>query len=113
MEDDRQADVTHQADQGPLAPRPSCIHWDTEIISLGIGRDKITSRYKSQLATLQNITEGKESWAAMVFDTINWDSCGLAFHRLSKNRQVNVTKACHHYWRTGAKHSLFHGKQHP
>jgi hypothetical protein len=92
---------------------------DIEIASLSIRGGKITSLRKDQLKkklhndTLCSFIKHKESWNNQIFESVNWRACDVAFWRLSKNLQVNVSKACFKYWHTGARHSLFYQESHP
>jgi hypothetical protein len=96
---DLQADKTRSDTRGPTAERPACVHWDIKVASLSLRGGKLTGKYKEQLKTklhkkaVTTFIEEKESWSQQTFDTVSWSACGTAFKRLSKNREINVSKA--------------------
>jgi hypothetical protein len=90
-----------------------------EIASLSLRGRKLTSQYKDTLKSqlqdkaLTAFIKEKESWTQQTFETVNWNACGTDFKRLSKNRQVNVSKACINYWHTDARHTTFYQEEIP
>jgi hypothetical protein len=49
----------------------------------------------------------KEKWTQYTFESVTWRDYETAFKRLSKNRQVNISKACFnlwHYWRKNVRY---------
>jgi hypothetical protein len=62
---------------------------------------KVTSGMKQQLTTSQ-LSDGKlkdciiekEKWTQYTADSVAWREYEIAYKRLSKNRQVNISKAC-------------------
>jgi hypothetical protein len=53
------------------------------------------------------IEEGK--WTQCTFDSVVWREYEIAYKRLSKNRQVNISKACFKIWHTGRKNGRYYG----
>jgi hypothetical protein len=113
---DQQADKTRNDVRGPTATRPACSHWDVDIASLSLRGGKLTSQYKDKLEkqlhdkALTAFIKEKEYWTQQTVDTVNWNAWGGAFKRPSKNRQINVSKACFNYWHIGARHTTFYQK---
>jgi hypothetical protein len=116
---DQHAEKRRSDNRGPTAARPSCSHCDVEIASLSLRGDKLTSQYKYKLKTqlhhkaLTACIKEKEYWNKKTSNTFNWSTCGTDFKRLSKNRQINVSKACFNYWHTGARHTTFYQEERP
>jgi hypothetical protein len=80
-----------------------------EKATLFIEGTKVTSGMKQQLASqlldgkLQEYIIDNEKWSQYTFDSVAWSHYETAFKRLSKNRQVNISKACFNLWHTGRK----------
>jgi hypothetical protein len=70
---------------------------------------------KQQLAShlydgkLKDYIIEKEKWTQYTFDSVAWREYEIAFKRLSKNRQVNISKACFYLWHTGRKNGRYYG----
>jgi hypothetical protein len=68
---------------------------------------KVTSGMKQKLASqlsdrkLKAYIIDKEKWTHYTFNSVTWRDYKKAFERLSKNRQVNISKACFNLWHTG------------
>jgi hypothetical protein len=109
------ADTTRNNARGPYGAIPNCPHWPVEKATLFIKGTKITSVMKQQLASqlsdgkLHDYIIDKEKWSQYTFDSVAWSGYETAFKRLSKNRQVNVTKACFNLWHTGRKNARYYG----
>jgi hypothetical protein len=77
IEADIQADVIRAQACGPIAARPSCVHWDIEEASLSIRGSKVTSDMKNQLIShmhdddLNSFLMQKESWYPRTFEAID------------------------------------------
>jgi hypothetical protein len=90
-----------------------------DCLSLSLRGGKLASQYKDKLKiqlhdkALTVFIKEKKSWTQQTFDTVNWNACGTAFKRLSKNRQINVSKSCFNYWHTGAIHTTFYQEERP
>jgi hypothetical protein len=70
---------------------------------------------KQQLASqlsdgkLKDYIIEKEKWPQYTFDSVSWRDYETAYKRLSKNRQVNISKACFNLRHTGRKHGRYYG----
>jgi hypothetical protein len=70
---------------------------------------KVTSGMKQQPAShlsdgiLKDYIIEKEKWTQYISDSVAWRDYKIAFKRLSKNRQVNFSKACFNLWYMGQK----------
>jgi hypothetical protein len=75
----------------------------------------VTSGIKQQLASqlsddkLKDYTFEKEKWTKYTFDSVTWREYEIAYKRLSKNRQFNISKACFNLWHTGRKNWRYYG----
>jgi hypothetical protein len=75
----------------------------------------VTSGTKQQLASqlskskLKDYIIEKEKWTKYTFDSVAWREYEIAYKRLSKNRQVNISKACFNLWHTGRKNGRYYG----
>jgi hypothetical protein len=49
----------------------------------------------------------KEKWTPNTFDSVVWQDYEMAFKRLSKNRQVFISKACFNLWQMGHKNGRY------
>jgi hypothetical protein len=69
---------------------------------------------KQQLAShisdgkLKDYNIDKEKWTQYTFDSVALRDYETAFKRLSKNRQVNISKACFNMWHTGRKNVRYY-----
>jgi hypothetical protein len=56
----------------------------------------------SQLSygNLKDYIIDKEKWTHYTFSSVAWRDCETAFKIISKNRQVNISKACFNLWHT-------------
>jgi hypothetical protein len=69
---------------------------------------------KQQLASqlldgkLKDYIIEKEKWTQYTFDSVAWREYEIAYKRLSKNRQVNISKACFNLWHTGRKNLRYY-----
>jgi hypothetical protein len=76
---------------------------------------KVTSGMKQQLASqlsdgkLQEYIIDKEKWTQYTFDSVAWSDYETTFKRLSKDRHVNISKACFNLWHTGRKNVRYYG----
>jgi hypothetical protein len=76
---------------------------------------KATSCMRQQLASqlsdgkLKDYIIEKEKWSQYAFDSVAWRDCETACKRLSKSRQVNISKACFNLWHTGRKNGRYYG----
>jgi hypothetical protein len=115
----QQSNKTRSNARGPTTAHPAYSHWNVEIASLSLRCGTLTSQYKDKLKiqlqdkALTAFIKEKESWTQQTFETVNWNACGTDFKRLSKNRQVNVSKACINYWHTDARHTTFYQEEIP
>jgi hypothetical protein len=70
---------------------------------------------KQQLAShisygkLKDYIIDKEKWTHYTFNSVAWRYYEKAFKKLSKNRQVNISKACFNMWHTGRKNARYYG----
>jgi hypothetical protein len=86
-----------------------------EKTTLFIEGKKVTSGMKQQLASklsdgkLKQHIIDKEKWTQYTFDSFTWRDYKTAFKRLSKNIQVNISKACFNMWHTGRKNARYYG----
>jgi hypothetical protein len=75
----------------------------------------VTSGMKQQLASqlsdgkLKDYIIEKEKWSQYIFDSVAWRDYEISYKRLSKNRQVNISKACFNLWYTGRKNGRYYG----
>jgi hypothetical protein len=51
----------------------------------------------------------KEKWTQYTLDSVAWREYEIAYKRLSKNRQFNISKACFNLWHTGRKNGRYYG----
>jgi hypothetical protein len=64
---------------------------------------------KQQLASqlsdgkLKDYITEKEKWTQYTLDIVAWREYEIAYKRLCKNRQVNISKACFNLWHRGRK----------
>jgi hypothetical protein len=76
---------------------------------------KVTSCMKQQISShlsdgkLKDYIIEKEQWSQHTFDSVAWRDYEIAYKRLSKNRQVNISKACFNLWNTGRKNERYYG----
>jgi hypothetical protein len=109
------SDTTRANARGPYVARHNCPHWPVEKATLFIEGPKVTSGMKQQLAShlsdgkLHNYIIDKEKWSQYTFDSVAWSEYETAFKGLSKNRQVNISKACFNLWHTGRKNMRYYG----
>jgi hypothetical protein len=70
---------------------------------------------KQQLASqlyidkLKDYIIEKEKWTQYTFDSVAWREYEIAYKILSKNRQVNISKACFNLWHTGRENGRYYG----
>jgi hypothetical protein len=75
----------------------------------------VTSGTKQQLSSqlsdgkLKYYIIDKEKWTQYTFDRVAWRDYETAFKKLSKNRKVNIIKACFNLWHTGRKNVRYYG----
>jgi hypothetical protein len=64
----------------------------------------------SQLSNgkLKEYIMDKEKWTQYTFDSVAWRDYETAFKKLSKNRQVNISKLCFNLWHTGRKNMRYY-----
>jgi hypothetical protein len=109
------ADKIREEARGPYRARPNFPHWSVEKATLFIQGTKVTSGIKQQLASqlsdrkLKDYIIEKEKWTQYTFDSVAWREYEISYKRLSKNRQVNISKACFNIWRTGRKNGRYYG----
>jgi hypothetical protein len=109
------ADTTRTNARGPYGARPNCPQWPVEKATLFIKGKNITSGMKQQLSS--QLSDGKlhdyiintKKWSQYTFDRVSWSDYETAFKRLSKNRQVNISKACSNLWHTGRGNVRYYG----
>jgi hypothetical protein len=95
--------------------RPNCPHWPVEKATLFIQGTKVTSGMKQQLASqlsdskLKDYIIEKLKWTQYTFDSVAWREYKIAYRILSKNRQVNIIKACFKLWHKGRKNGRYYG----
>jgi hypothetical protein len=100
IEADFLPDNIREEARGPYRARPNCPHWPVEKATLFIQRTKVTSSMKQQLASqlsdgkLKDYIIKKKKWTQNTFDSVAWREFEVAYKRLSKSRQVNISKAC-------------------
>jgi hypothetical protein len=70
-------------------------------------RHQLASQFSD--GKLKNYIINKEKWTQYTFDSVAWQDYETAFKRLSKNRQVNISKACFNLWHTGQKNTRYYG----
>jgi hypothetical protein len=115
IEADLFADKIREEARGPCGARPNCPHWPVEKATLFIQGTKVTSRMEQKLASqlsngkLKNYIIKKEKWTQCTFDSVAWREYEIAYKRLSKNRQVNISKACFNLWHKGRKNGRYYG----
>jgi hypothetical protein len=51
----------------------------------------------------------KEKWTQYIFYSVAWREYEIVYKILSKNRQVNISKACFNLWHTGRKNGRYYG----
>jgi hypothetical protein len=109
------AENTRTNARGPYGARLNCPHWPVEKATFFNKGTNITSGMKQQLASqlldgkLHHYIIDKEKWSQYTFDRVAWSDYEMAFKRFSKNRQVNISKACFNLWRTGRKNVRYYG----
>jgi hypothetical protein len=92
-------DVFRMEAMAPKEARTQCAHWLLENVSLSIHGAKITRnttrKLQSQLhdGHFRDYLLEREEWAEHTFNNISWASCGIAFHRLSRNRFMATSNA--------------------
>jgi hypothetical protein len=75
----------------------------------------MTSGMKQQLASqlsdgkLKEHIIDKETWTQCTFVSVAWRDYETGLKQLSKNRQVNISKACFNMWHTGRKNARYYG----
>jgi hypothetical protein len=85
--------------------------------TLFIHGKKVTSGMKQQLSSqlsdgkLKDYIIDKEKWKQYTFDSVAWREYDTAFKRLSKNRQVNISKTCFNMWHTGGGYEVLWREQ--
>jgi hypothetical protein len=101
----------------PYGARPNFPHWPVEKSTLFIQGKKVTSGMKQQLASQLSdgrlkdyIIENKKR-TQYIFDSEAWREYEIAYKRLSKNRQVNISKVCFNLWHTGRKNGRYYGRK--
>jgi hypothetical protein len=115
IEADLLADKIREEARGPYGARPNCSHWPVEKTTLFIQGAKVTRGMKKQLASqlsdgkLKDYIIEKEKWTQYTFNSVAWRDYQIAFKRLSKNRQVNISKACFNLWHTGRENGRYYG----
>jgi hypothetical protein len=55
----------------------------------------------------------KEESTPFTLELVAWDAYGTPFRRLSNNRRIAVSKACHNLWHTGVKHQQYYHELQP
>jgi hypothetical protein len=113
IEADLLADKRREEARGPYRARPNFLHWPVEKATLFIQGTKVTSGMKltSQLSDgkLKDYIIKKEQWSKYTLDSVAWRDYKIAYKRLSKNRQVNIRKACFYLSHTGRKNGRYYG----
>jgi hypothetical protein len=105
------ADETRANARGPYGARPNCPRWPVEKATLFIEGTKMTSGMKQQLSSqlsdgkLKDYIIDKEKWTQYTFNSIAWRD----YETVSKNRQVNISKACFNMWHTGRNNLRYYG----
>jgi hypothetical protein len=70
---------------------------------------------KQQLASqlsdskLKDYIIGKEKWTQYTFNSVAWREYEILYTRMSKKRQVNISKACFGLWQRERKNGSYYG----
>jgi hypothetical protein len=115
IETDLLADETQAKARGPYGAIPNCPHWSVEKATPFIQGTKVPSGMKHRLASqlsegkLKDYIIDKEKWTHYTFNRFAWRDYETSFKRLSKNRQLNISKACFNLWHNGRKNVRYYG----
>jgi hypothetical protein len=85
-------------------PTLANIKGDT-VHKMGKDKEQYEIPFTSQLTDpkLREHIMVKEECSELMFDKVDWGALKTAFKRLSKNRQMTVSKSCHNLWHTGKR----------
>jgi hypothetical protein len=92
-----------------------CPHWPVGKVMLFIQGATVTIGIKQQLASqlsdgkLRDYIMEKRKWTPYTLESVAWCDYEMAFKILSKNRQVDISKACFNLWYTGRKNGRDYG----
>jgi hypothetical protein len=101
------ADKIREEAGGPYGARPNFSHLSVKKATLFIQGTQVTSSMKQQLASqlsdgkLKDYIIEKKKWIQYTFDSVVSREYEIAYKRLSKNRQVSISKVCFNLWHRG------------
>jgi hypothetical protein len=90
IEVDFLADKKREEARCPNGARPNWPHWPVKEATLVIQEKKVTSSMK-QDGKMKGYIIKKEKWTQYTFDSVAWREYEIAYKRLSKSRQVNMS----------------------
>jgi hypothetical protein len=91
---------------------PTLASWGGNAIYPSNKSDKLyetTTRIPIIWRQTEGLYHQKEQWYQYTCDSVAWRDYEIAYKRLSKNRQVNISKACFNLWHTGRKNGRYYG----
>jgi hypothetical protein len=97
-------------------PRPDCLHFPEQQISIVIQQRKVTSRLPYHISNaihgpeLTKYLSEKEKWTPLVYRSIVWDSFNIAFNKLTTARQIVTSKTLYSCWCTNTHNKRDRGQ---
>jgi hypothetical protein len=99
-----------------MRPRPNCLHFSEQQISIVVWHNKVTSRLPYHISTamhgpkLTKYLTDKENCPISVYNSIAWDSLKITFNKLTTAHQIITTKMMFSFWCTNILHKRDHGQ---
>jgi hypothetical protein len=99
-----------------MKPRPDCLQFPEQQISIVVQQRKVTSRLPHHIANvihgpkLTNYLSEKEKLMPLVFRSITWDSFKIAVNKLTTARQIITSKTLYSLWCTNTRHKRDRGQ---
>jgi hypothetical protein len=94
------ATIAQKALPPDMRPRPDCLHFFAQQISIVIRHSKVTSHLPYDISNaihghqLTKYLTDKERWPILVYNSIAWDSLKISFNKLTRARQIVTYKQC-------------------